>query len=48
MNYVLKTKDPMNGTWFEFIMLWTFQNPQKCNYFKSFSKHFKLIIFKNL
>jgi hypothetical protein len=36
MNYVLKTKDPLNEwnvTLCDFIMLWTFQNPKNCNYY---------------
>jgi hypothetical protein len=41
----------MSGIWVKFIMLWTFQSPKNCNYFKSRIKHknndlkFKIYLF---
>jgi len=29
----------MSGIWVKFIMLWTFQSPKNCNYFKRRIKH---------
>jgi len=49
MNYVLKTKDPLNE-WNVILIYYVmdFLKSQKYNYFKSPFKHLKLIIKKDL
>jgi hypothetical protein len=47
MNYVLKTKDPLNE-WNVILIYYVmeFSKSQKLYFFKSFLKHFKIIIIK--
>jgi hypothetical protein len=48
MNYVLKTKDPLNE-WNVILIYYVmdFFNPQKINYLRNPFKHLKFIIKKN-